>query len=355
MAILNNNPSFRYINIRNMVVVFANRAYPINDMYTNQKYLYWDLSTPNDLIESNIKLDQTATRFWIIMNDKGNATVIPQDKIILSSDKANGFGGGDVSKGEFQSLQQKVTENTEKYNILNTDVEGVKKLIGTETELEDGSILKEIHSLKESSTGFEREIREIQTSIKDEYKEIRDKITATLIAMTTSLSEFKADINSFSYDNEITEAETITINDDIAKLISSYNDVNTTLDGLLGILEINGQTDYIARVNDYNRAIDTAMNNLINITRTAISDGDTTTSEMTTIIGAIANTAMKISDMKVLVDEIINLGLGGTMYEEFSKLNMYKDKIQLEVHDVAKQGDELKDSYAQLQITSDSI
>ncbi len=355
MAILNNNPSFRYINIRNMVVVFENRAYPINDMYTNQKYLYWDLSTPNDLIESNIKLDQTATRFWIIMNDKGNATVIPQDKIILSSDKANGFGGGDVSKGEFQSLQQKVTENTEKYNILNTDVEGVKKLIGTETELEDGSILKEIHSLKESSTGFEREIREIQTSIKDEYKEIRDKITATLIAMTTSLSEFKADINSFSYDNEITEAETITINDDIAKLISSYNDVNTTLDGLLGILEINGQTDYIARVNDYNRAIDTAMNNLINITRTAISDGDTTTSEMTTIIGAIANTAMKISDMKVLVDEIINLGLGGTMYEEFSKLNMYKDKIQLEVHDVAKQGDELKDSYAQLQITSDSI
>ena len=43
------------------------------------------------------------------------------------------------------------------------------------------------------------------------------------------------------------------------------------------------------------------------------------------------------------------------MYEEFSKLNMYKDKIQLEVHDVMKQGDELKDSYAQLQIKSDSI
>ena len=201
MAILDNNPSFTYINIRNMVVVFENMAYSINDIYTNQKYLYWDLSTPNDLIESNIKLDQTATRFWIIMNDKGTATVIPQDKIILSGDKAtSSFGGGDVSASEFQSLQQQVSQNTEKYNLLTTDVDGVKRLIGTETELEDGTILKEISTLKDSSTAFEKEIREIQTTIKDEYKEIRDRITATLIAMTTSLSEFQADFNSFSYD-----------------------------------------------------------------------------------------------------------------------------------------------------------
>lgn len=75
MPILDNNPSFRYINIRNMVVIFEDRAYSINDMYTNQKYIYWDLKTPNDLIESNIKLDQTATRFWIIMNDKGTSTI----------------------------------------------------------------------------------------------------------------------------------------------------------------------------------------------------------------------------------------------------------------------------------------
>ena len=356
MPILDNNPSFRYINIRNMVVIFEDRAYSINDMYTNQKYIYWDLKTPNDLIESNIKLDQTATRFWIIMNDKGTSTIIPQDRIIISGDKAqSAFGSGDVNNGEFQSLKQQVADNKEKYNILSNDVDGMKKLIGTEEELEDGTILKEIHSIKETATGLEREIREVQTSVKDEYKEFRDKITATLIAMTTSLSEFKADINSFSYDSEITEAEKITMEDDISKLISSYTDINTTLDGLIGILEINGETTYINRINSYNRNIDTAMNNLINITRTAISDNETNSSEMTTIIGAIANTAMKISDMKALVDEIVTLGLGGTMYEEFSKLNMYKDKIQLEVHDVMKQGDELKDSYAQLQIKSDSI
>ena len=48
MAILDNNPSFTYINVRNMVVIFEHVAYPINDIYTNQKYLYWDLSTPNE-------------------------------------------------------------------------------------------------------------------------------------------------------------------------------------------------------------------------------------------------------------------------------------------------------------------
>ena len=356
MPILDNNPSFRYINIRNMVVIFEDRAYSINDMYTNQKYIYWDLKTPNDLIESNIKLDQTATRFWIIMNDKGTSTIIPQDRIIISGDKAqSAFGSGDVNSGEFQSLKQQVADNKEKYNILSTDVDGMKKIIGTEEELQDGTILKEIHSIKENAKEFERTIREVQASVKDEYKEFRDKITATLIAMTTSLSEFKADINSFSYDSEITEAEKTTMEDDISKLISSYTDVNTTLDGLIGILEINGETTYINRINSYNRNIDTAMNNLINITRTAISDNETNSTEMTTIIGAIANTAIKISDMKALVDEIVNLGLGGTMYEEFSKLNMYKDKIQMEVHDIAKQGDNLQDSFSKFEMDSKSI
>ena len=356
MPILDNNPSFRYINIRNMVVIFEDRAYSINDMYTNQKYIYWDLKTPNDLIESNIKLDQTATRFWIIMNDKGTSTIIPQDRIIISGDKAqSAFGSGDVNSGEFQSLKQQVADNKEKYNILSTDVDGMKNIIGTEEELQDGTILKEIHSIKENAKEFERTIREVQTSVKDEYKEFRNKITATLIAMTTSLSEFKADINSFSYDSEITEAEKITMEDDISKLISSYTDINTTLDGLIGILEINGETTYINRINSYNRNIDTAMNNLINITRTAISDNETNSTEMTTIIGAIANTAVKISDMKALVDEIVTLGLGGTMYEEFSKLNMYKDKIQMEVHNVAKQGDNLQDSFSKFEMDSKSI
>ncbi len=356
MAILDNNPSFTYINIRNMVVVFENMAYSINDIYTNQKYLYWDLSTPNDLIESNIKLDQTATRFWIIMNDKGTATVIPQDKIILSGDKAtSSFGGGDVSASEFQSLQQQVSQNTEKYNLLTTDVDGVKRLIGTETELEDGTILKEISTLKDSSTAFEKEIREIQTTIKDEYKEIRDRITATLIAMTTSLSEFQADFNSFSYDTEITEGETITLTDDLNKITSSYNDISTTLDSLIGVLEINGQTDYITRVNEYKDALNTSMGNLINTSNTAISDGSITTTEATTIIGMVGTTATKIGDLKVLVDEIVSLGLGGTMYEEFSKLNVYKDKIQMEVHDLARQGDNLTDSFSKLEQTSSSI
>ena len=356
MPILDNNPSFRYINIRNMVVIFEDRAYSINDMYTNQKYIYWDLKTPNDLIESNIKLDQTATRFWIIMNDKGTSTIIPQDRIIISGDKAqSAFGSGDINSGEFQSLKQQVADNKEKYNIISTDVDGMKKIIGTEEELEDGTILKEIHSIKENAKEFERTIREVQTSVKDEYKEFRDKITATLIAMTTSLSEFKADINSFSYDSEITEAEKITMEDDISKLISSYTDINTTLDGLIGILEINGETTYINRINSYNRNIDTAMNNLINITRTAISDNETNSTEMTTIIGAIANTAVKISDMKALIDEIVTLGLGGTMYEEFSKLNMYKDKIQMEVHNVAKQGDTLQDTFSKFEQDANSI
>ena len=63
MSILDNNPSFTYVNVKNLVVIFEGMAYGVDNMYTNQKYIYWDKSTPNILIESNIRLEHTSTRF----------------------------------------------------------------------------------------------------------------------------------------------------------------------------------------------------------------------------------------------------------------------------------------------------
>ena len=47
MALLDNIPNMGFIYIQNLVITYDNKAYVINNIYTDKKYIYWDLSNPS--------------------------------------------------------------------------------------------------------------------------------------------------------------------------------------------------------------------------------------------------------------------------------------------------------------------
>ena len=344
MSILDNNPSFTYVNVKNLVVIFEGMAYGVDNMYTNQKYIYWDKSTPNILIESNIRLEQTSTRFLIIINNKGISTVMPHDEITLSFDSGVSFGdggGGDISRGEFESLRQEVSNNTTKYNTVSKDVDKITTILGDETKLEDGTLVQNINAIKQSSTSMESTIRELQETIKDEFKDIRDAIAGTLTAYMTGLSELNITFNSISKDNTIDNEEITTMTDSINKINSEYNDIITCIDKLKEIMTANAMTDEIRVLEERLLSVDTSRNNVINIISTVTSDKQVTTTEMTTVTQAVAAAGIDVGNLKAYVDEIVTLGLGGTVYDEFSKISQYKNEISMEVHNIEKNEKEI--------------
>ena len=40
MAFLDNNPTFTYVKVSNLSILYEDRMYAIQDIYTNCKYLY---------------------------------------------------------------------------------------------------------------------------------------------------------------------------------------------------------------------------------------------------------------------------------------------------------------------------
>ena len=42
MACLSNTPSFTYVSVQNMVIGYRNIYYNIKNMYSSDKYFYWD-------------------------------------------------------------------------------------------------------------------------------------------------------------------------------------------------------------------------------------------------------------------------------------------------------------------------
>ena len=355
MAILDNNPSFTYVKVQNLVVIFDGKAYTVNNMYTNEKYIYWDSKTPNVLITTEVRLQENSSRFLIVINDRGMATTVPHDELTLSFENSPNFGGGSVSADEFNVWKQQVTDNSEKYNVVLNDVDGLKRLIGDETTLKDGTLIQNINTTKETATSVEAEIREIQNSIKDDYKEVRDELSKVLIAYSTGLSELNTVYKNIARDNEINAEEMVTLDDSMNVLRQQYADIDVKMIALKKILQANGMDDYISRVDEYMSKVNTSMNNLLNTIDTAVSDGNATPTEMTIITQMVSTGAVDISDLKALVDEIVSLGLGGTVYEEFSKLNRYKDLIEMQVGSVEKTTNEVKETFTEYKQTTDSI
>ena len=38
---LDNNPTFTYVRVKGLTIIYNNNSYVIRDIYTNCKYLYW--------------------------------------------------------------------------------------------------------------------------------------------------------------------------------------------------------------------------------------------------------------------------------------------------------------------------
>ena len=91
MACLSNTPSFTYVSVQNMVIGYKNIFYNIKNMYSNDKYFYWDKNeSPYELKTSNTMLESKEGLFLVIINDKGTFILPNQQEISINFDNNSG-------------------------------------------------------------------------------------------------------------------------------------------------------------------------------------------------------------------------------------------------------------------------
>ena len=120
MALYNNTPSNTYIYIENLTITYDNQTYPTTNVYTNKKYIYFDLNQPQTLYLSNIR-KKDENLIYIIKNINGNGIIINNELIELIFDNF-----------DKQGLVKKVNEVvsiSEKYKLeldsMSEDVENL--------------------------------------------------------------------------------------------------------------------------------------------------------------------------------------------------------------------------------------
>lgn len=122
MAIINNTPNQGYIYIKDLSIKYNEQIFPINNIYTKDKYIYWKIET-SDLVSSNNKLDEEEDLIFIIKNIDGVSITATTDLLDML------FDGYD--KKSIAEKLQNVNENNKFYKkqleITQNNIESLSK------------------------------------------------------------------------------------------------------------------------------------------------------------------------------------------------------------------------------------
>lgn len=329
MAILNNVPTLSYISWKNMLITYDEQTYQITNDYTMKPYIYWDYNNPYVLISSNEMLKELAGRFYIIFNDRGNQTLVPQTEIEIT------FGEDDTKNAVSEKIlgfQEDLAENNKKFTTIEQTLEGIKQTTGEIEERVDGN-LSSISQLTQTTNEINATIERVERKYREdnEAKELRDNISCAILDLQSVMGLFSNDMYEFMEDNKLSDEEEQAIITYQDHVVTSKLNLNTQLDTIIFMLEANGQTDKASTLTRQRDLLNDSVDNLNSSITNACLDDAFTNLEISSIISWFANVNSKINETKNLVDEYIFLGVGGELITEIGKLAVQQQQITLSV------------------------
>lgn len=352
MAIRENTPTFKYVSVENLVITYNNKPYPIKNIYTNKKYLIWNIDAPNQLEESNVRPEESLLEYLIVINDNGVPTTLNHDNLILSFDAAtNGFYGN----ADFDAIKEQVAENTKKYNTLIKDVDGITNIIGKVEELKDGTIIYNLNKIKTDSEGINVKLEEIKTQIEDRFKELKPILLDNLVEYLKDISKYKLSLTSLKNEIEITEDEKVKINECKENADSSISALMSSLDKLKGILDETQEDVKSQVISEAKQQLNKLHNEMKNVCDTSIMDNKLSDSEKTRITQKAYELSQYIGVVQNTCNNITVGGTDGIIYKIQNELLLYKDKTESNISELSREGEVLSNKVSSFKQTVDEI
>ena len=353
MPIYNNSPTFTYIRVDGASVVYDKEVYMVARMYTNQKYIYWDFNTPYQFVTSNVRLEESSTRFLVLINDKGVHTEVPQETISISFD-AN---SDEAIRNRIYGIYEKNEEFEDKFVAVEMDIDGIKSIVG-ESEEDEGTLLYKMSKMEQRADKIELSVEEVtkefNTSV--EMTKLREEVNGAFVKLNSDLALFKSGTTTWFKDNEIKRDEKTEIQASIDVLVSSKSKLYSKIDKVLNLETVKNDKTTSTGIKTGKTNLNTSHDNLVKIINNAIADSTIVPSERTLVTNAFAQYTLKINELKNVIDDAIILGFGAKVVEELSKIEMKSDEIQLLVQKVEKEGGEaLSTAIAEIKLTTDAI
>ena len=358
MSFKNNSPTFSYISWNSCYITYDGVDYIIEDGYTCQKYIYWNYNNnPYKFETTNLLQDETITKQLIAINDKGMATTVELDNITLTFTESGSSGvSGQITSGLI-ALYDKQGTNTnyeEKFTTIETSIDEITTLMGKLQATDDG-LTEQISSIQQTAENISMEVSNVKKEYsKDkEFMELRDKIGEALIVFNSELGLFTTDLNEAMKDNSLSSDENTTLTTRVNNLKRYKGNIDTIIDEIVS--KLSGEGAGVTALKEEQTVFGNAFNSLMTIYDTVVADNTFTTSEITTITGAIGNMNTRCISLGNVLEDSILLPFDGKLIEEIAKFSIKSNEIMLGVSEIEKSVESNSEKIAELKITSEGI
>lgn len=340
MSLLANVPTLSYISWKNMIITYNETTYQIENSHTNRMYIYWDLKNPYLLTTSNVKLEPRNDLFYIIFNNSGTYTVVPNDNIEID------FSENPSRSAITNRIVGLSNDTKDRFTAVQIDIDGIKFDV-YDAEGKFSKIEQRVDKIDLEVKGVEKKYSDNPQLIK-----MREDFNEVLLSLQATLGLFSSDMNAYMEDNSLSTDEKNNIISYKTSLeqkkVELNNQLNVVVEYLNGIEDIDQAR--IIEVNASKDGLNTAISNLFTNIDVACSDNIFTNTEITAIVSYFSKTNLAINECKNTIDYVF-LGIGGFLIEEVSNISLRQDEISLEVKKI--ENDYVTSS--EMTQTSDSI
>ena len=304
MAIENNAPTKSYIYIKNLSSKYDEQLFPINNVYTKDKYIYWKIKDTNLLTSSNMLNEENL--ILIIKNVDGVSFIYPTELIELLFD---GYSNKTIS----QKIKE-VNENNKEY----------KKQL----EITQGNIDNLSEEYKQNLS----------------FDEMKELINTSIINSNSLLIDLKTVLINYLNDNEFTSAEKSDVNYKLNSINNKFIEMLAYGDALLDLLATSDTNIDTTTMVESKLTLEKLLSDLITELKIVTEDEETkvTLEDISAIISDITTLLINLSFFKDTCDNTLNvatdgskiLGSGGTISNQVYNTNQRIDTLVNNMNDL---------------------
>ena len=356
MGVHNNFPAPSWIKLDGISVTKGEEVHIVSDFKTNLKYIYWSLDTPKQLTASNVMLNRSSSRFLIVVNNKGECILVPNEGITVS------FDGNSVEaiNEHIWGLYEKNEEYGDRFVSVEQNIEGITQTVG-QTKEELGEVTEQVSKIEQKTESIDLSVKNLNREYNEdkETQELRENVNKSIIDINSAVGLFKSKITETFKDNEISENENTEIQAQINILEDRKIKVVDQVDKVIALIDTPENQLDTSRLTSQKQVFISAIDNLVTLVNNVISDKVIVPTDVAIITSAFGRASVEINTLKNIIDEIIFLGVGGTISEELARIGIKSDEIVLSVNKIEENNQnnikEVDKKYSEILLTPDGI
>ncbi|WP_101773528.1 coiled-coil domain-containing protein [Peptostreptococcus faecalis] len=329
--ISDNSPSLGWIRVTGTVVTYRNKIYYVPDDFTEKKYIYWDAEQPGRFIFSNTILNESTTRFLVLINKDGQHTITHSKNEYFNIS----FGASKLATvekkiyGMYEEFQEENGKNTTKFSNITQTLDKINQTVGSITT-QTTSIEESISQINQTANDIILEVKNtkktfsnniLKDNINQGFMDLMSGIGVFQMAMERIMADEKKDFGGGTEEQDEIDAHISKLTELKEELFTFLREVAKSEDLSDDILKKLEKIE-----NPIIPEINIAEKNLKDIIEGAGQDRNYSPSDRKSIYEFFAKYISVLNQHKNYLDEVLILGTGGKISEIIGKMFLDSSK-----------------------------